>query len=261
MQWGQQQWGQQQWGGADLTPPALSNQSPAPGSTGNDPFTAISAQVTDLQLKATSVKFWVNGTLAWFSAAPTASWTGTRTAVANGYNYSFAPDEVMPLIAGLNTVRVYAEDDAGNVLDENWTFSCSAVSETAEVAEVAGELNTGLDLKLATDTHDLVLESYDLQLVAGVDEVAQHLLVNLRLFYGEWYLDDEAGMPYYRDFFIAAPRTRTIEAIFRQTILGDPDIESLTTFDMEHDRQTRKLDVEFEAVSSVGVVEVSSVFP
>jgi hypothetical protein len=243
------------------TAPQLQNETPAQGATDQSRHSTIGGDVFDVDgnLDASTVRFWVNNTLAWFIGIPTTGWSGSRTAITNGYSYSFTPDASMPLPAGINTARVYAEDTDGNVLDETWTFEVTVVEEAVDSADVAGEENTGIDLKL--NDHDVVVENYDLVLVAGVDEVAQHIEVGLKLFLGEWYLDENAGMPYYRDVFIANPKTRIVESVFRQEILSDNDIERIDAFELSINRATRKLDVEFECTSSVGVVNVESVFP
>ena len=64
-----------------------------------------------------------------------------------------------------------------------------------------------------------------------------------------------------RKTLINSPSSRVIEGLFRQAILGDPDVESLSSFALELDRAARHLDVSFVAVSSVGVVDVSTIFP
>ena len=62
------------------------------------------------------------------------------------------------------------------------------------------------DIALDTATGDLLLENFDLQLVEGRDQIAQNLMIRLRFILGEWFLDITAGIPYYDDFFIKAPR-------------------------------------------------------
>jgi len=116
------------------------------------------------------------------------------------------------------------------------------------------------DLKLDPATHDLVIEDYDLVGVGGVDEVAQHLRIALRMFMGEWYLDEAAGMPYWRDILISAPNIRAIEALFRREILSVPEVESLSAFNMVYDRSARQLTVTFSCVTSEGEVSSEEVF-
>ncbi len=116
------------------------------------------------------------------------------------------------------------------------------------------------DIALNATTHDLEISEYDLLGVGGVDEVAQHLRVALRLFQGEWYLDEFAGIPYYRDVLVSAPDVRYVESLFRREILSTPEVERLADFSMTYDRSARTLTATFEAVSSEGTVAASEVF-
>jgi len=118
-----------------------------------------------------------------------------------------------------------------------------------------------LDLKLAEATHDLDVEANDLALVVGVDEVTQRLRVRLKLFRGEWYLDENAGVPYYVNILTHSPKMSLIEAVFRKEILSSSEIEAITYWYMNYNRVTRQFTLDFKASSSEGEIEVSEVFP
>ena len=115
------------------------------------------------------------------------------------------------------------------------------------------------DLKLDS-SGDLDLQDYDLVGVGGIDEVQQHLTVGLRLFRGEWYLDEAAGVPYYRDVLVGAPNIRLVESLFRIEIMSTPEVERLNSFEMEYDRGARTLEVDFTCTTSEGEVSASAVF-
>ena len=117
-----------------------------------------------------------------------------------------------------------------------------------------------LDLALGTD-RDISVESDDLKLVAGVDLIAQRLIVGLRMFLGEWFLTPNDGMPWYQSVLINSPKSNVIEAMFRQHILADGDIESIRSLALTIDKRTRKLTADFEAVSGEGTVSVKDIFP
>jgi hypothetical protein len=248
-----------------MSAPELQNQSPAADSVGNAPGVSVSVDVVDDDgdLTASSVRVYINNTLALFGSTVLPGFAGAVIATTgpDGVTVTLAPaDEFEP---GEQVVRVVAVDDASNALDEQWVFVTAATAAVAESDDTAAEdteQQVGFDLYLDT-SHDLEVAEYDLRLVAGADEVAQHLVVGLRLFLGEWYLDEDAGVPYYRDVLIGAPNSRVIEGLFRQHLLADADVESLTSFLVSIDRATRSLDVTFVAASSVGVVDVAAVFP
>ena len=120
-----------------------------------------------------------------------------------------------------------------------------------------------VSLKIDSTTRDLVWDSAgtSLAMVAGIELVQQRLISGLRLFLGEWFLDETAGMAYYRDVLVNAPKTSIIEALFRRGILADPDIERIDSFAMSVDRRARKITVSFVAVSTYGVIAASEIFP
>lgn len=117
-----------------------------------------------------------------------------------------------------------------------------------------------LDFWLDADG-DIALDGDDLVLVAGVELVTQRIIVGLRLFLGEWFLEEEGGMPYWRDVLCDQPKSALVEAMFRRAILADEDIERIDEFTMTADKTYRRVTVDFRATSRWGVVNVSEVFP
>jgi hypothetical protein len=244
--------------GCTPSAPYVENAIPSSGAVENGlPLIGADVLDCDLDLIANTVKFWVNDTLVWSNGASLPGWTGQQTDLATGCRYLFSSTSVLQ--DGAYTIRLYAEDETGLSVDESWSFFVKADFANEEEARTA-DSTVGLDLKL--NTHDLTLsDDLDLALVAGVAEVAQHLLVGLKLFLGEWYLAEDDGIPYWQHILTNAPNTRVIEGLFRQDILTDQDIESLTSFVLELDRTTRKMDVDFVAVSKIGIIDVNAVFP
>lgn len=118
-----------------------------------------------------------------------------------------------------------------------------------------------LDLRLDATTDDIYLDGDDLALLTGVDLVKQRIIVGLRLFLGEWFLEESGGMAYWRDVLCDQPKSNLVEAMFRRAILADEDIERLDSFSMTTDTRYRSVSVEFSAVSSQGRIQVSEVFP
>lgn len=121
--------------------PVLQNQNPAPSSTGNRGDGPIYLEVYDANgdLKASTVEIWVNRVLAWSGSSAASGWTGTRGTIVDGHSYTLTSD--VPLPAGSTvTVRVYAEDDLGLVLDEAYAFD---VGIFLDGVELGGEFGGG----------------------------------------------------------------------------------------------------------------------
>jgi hypothetical protein len=108
------------------------------------------------------------------------------------------------------------------------------------------------DIKLDVNTGDLVFENGDLVLATGADAIAQHLKIRLRMFEGEWFLDPRQGLPYFRQILQKTPDVSSIGGIFRQAILETPGVESITRLDVELNRQTRALSINFTAKVDAG---------
>ena len=108
------------------------------------------------------------------------------------------------------------------------------------------------DLQLSTLDDDLDLAGEQLSIVNGDDAIVQHLLIRLRFFQREWFLDLRVGIPYYDAILIKNPDLIVIRSIFRQAILSTPGIQSLNSLTTSFDAAERKLTVEFEAVKDDG---------
>ena len=58
------------------------------------------------------------------------------------------------------------------------------------------------DLELNVQTHDLVIANGTVNLLNTEPKVARQALnINLLLFRGEWFLDLDAGIPYFQEIF------------------------------------------------------------
>ena len=101
------------------------------------------------------------------------------------------------------------------------------------------------DLLLDRETHDIVVRRYDLQLVRDVDLIAQNIKQRLWLFLGEWYLNRNAGVPYFQEILVKGPNQTRVESIFKATIVETRGVLDLLEFGLEYDPQRRRLSVNF----------------
>jgi len=118
-----------------------------------------------------------------------------------------------------------------------------------------------LDLRFTNEWDMQLTADGDPVLCAGVDLVRQRLIMGLKLFLGEYYLDISKGMPWYQYVLTDQPKTNVIEALFRAKILEDDEITKITSFSMSIEKPTRTLRVSFSAQSALGVINVSEIFP
>lgn len=109
--------------------------------------------------------------------------------------------------------------------------------------------------------NDIIITGTSFQLVEGASEVLQHVRTRLLFYYGEWFLDTEAGIPYLNEVFTKPTDLAKIESIFKASILSTEGIESLTEFSMEYEGGSqRKLVVSFSAETIYGQITKSEVF-
>jgi hypothetical protein len=88
------------------------------------------------------------------------------------------------------------------------------------------------DLLLDDDDWDLVLEDGDLVVNSGHDAVRQALYKRLRFFAGEWFADENIGIPYWDDVLVKKPNLPAIREIFRQQISATPGVASVDSISL-----------------------------
>lgn len=106
-----------------------------------------------------------------------------------------------------------------------------------------------IDLALNPTTGDLIIFDFDLQLVSGVDQIAQNLSIRLRFFFGEWYLNILVGIPYYQYFFIKDPNQIQVETFLKNEIAYTRGIQQITAFNSSFDGITRIFTATFSCIA------------
>lgn len=118
------------------------------------------------------------------------------------------------------------------------------------------------DLKLDPVTHELVVDTFDLVFLDGIDRVQQQIRIRLQFFKGEWFLDLDFGVPWFQDILgVKPPPITRAESAIREAILGVPDVASIERFSIDYLGSGRELQVSFRAKTTFGIVELAEVFP
>ena len=100
------------------------------------------------------------------------------------------------------------------------------------------------DLRL-TDDGDLAIVDDALSIVDGEEALRQHLLIRLRFFLGEWFLDSRLGVPYFDSVLVKNPNLVLVRGIIRQAILTTPGVDSIESFDFTYTNATRRMELNF----------------
>lgn len=111
---------------------------------------------------------------------------------------------------------------------------------------------------LLTDDHDLDTSRLDLALVEGAARVKQQLLIKLRLWRGEWFLDIDFGTPYLQEILGKQLTLSGAIAALRTSILEVEGVQKIDSFSYNFNRSARSLSVSFEASTPYGLIEVQT---
>lgn len=102
--------------------------------------------------------------------------------------------------------------------------------------------------------NDLIVEKGQFKLVKDGAEVVQHVRSRLLFYLAEWFLDVTAGTPWFQQIFIKPVNLANVESILKTRILSTPGVQELVNFSLDYDNITRRLTVDFEAVTTFGEI-------
>lgn len=109
------------------------------------------------------------------------------------------------------------------------------------------------DLELDVDG-DLVVDT-DVHFTSGLQAVTQEIMIRLKTFRGEWFLDLDEGVPYYQDLLGQKYNEVKARTAFRNEIQKAPYVTKVISLEVSFDRATRELRVSFKAQTIFGVTE------
>lgn len=114
--------------------------------------------------------------------------------------------------------------------------------------------------ELAMDpiTGDLAFPPY---IVRGPDAVLQKIRQRFKFFRGEWFLDQNLGVPYLQSIFVKGPNRVLIDAIFNEVLSGTPGVASVASFSSSLDLPSRTLTVNFQLTLVDGTTVVAQAEP
>ena len=85
---------------------------------------------------------------------------------------------------------------------------------------------------LLNSNHDLSIKNGKLRIVYGADEVKQRILVALRHYYQEYFLDVPDGVPWY-EVILGSKDKKTAELIIRRKILEVPGVVGIASLNVQ----------------------------
>jgi|JFJP01.1.fsa_nt_gi hypothetical protein len=101
--------------------------------------------------------------------------------------------------------------------------------------------------------NDMNLNS-DLKMVSGVELTRQNIWLKLATFKGEYFLNTEIGIDYFKNVLIKNPSLASLTAFFRNEIQSVKGVKTVSTIQLSLDKKTRTLSVFFEVISNTNDV-------
>lgn len=109
------------------------------------------------------------------------------------------------------------------------------------------------DLAMDMATGDLVLRDGDVLLIDNAERVAQQILITLRFWLGEWFLDTKDGIPYLEYVLVKSPNLLHIRQIFTEA-MEKVDGVRVEKMNLVFDVKNRSLHVEYEVSTDYGLI-------
>lgn len=127
------------------------------------------------------------------------------------------------------------------------------VAEIRDNRSKEGDL-LAYDIALNIASNDLVIKNNDLILIDNTERVAQQVLITLRFWLGEWFLDTRQGVPYLEYVLVKNPNMNHIRQILAEKIQNVEGVNNIVSLDFDFRRITRELYVDFEIDTDYGLV-------
>jgi hypothetical protein len=111
------------------------------------------------------------------------------------------------------------------------------------------------DIALDADG-DILLDEEGLHFISGIEAVAQAIRFRLLMFRGEWFLNQDIGVPYFEELIGDASKQAGVKsrarAAFAAAILDAPGVTSILQLDVDINSATRRMTVTWQARATFG---------
>lgn len=120
-------------------------------------------------------------------------------------------------------------------------------------------INDPRDLLLGDD-NDLVVTT-DLAFTRGAGAIAQSCRIALQMFAGEWFLDLDAGIPYWDSILAQKPgvAVQAARIAFRSELAAVDGVVDITELDVTFDGPTRTMTITWQVLTQFGETPADSI--
>lgn len=111
------------------------------------------------------------------------------------------------------------------------------------------------------DNWDLLFMENDMRFVHGINYVGQKVKIRLQWFLGEWFLNEDIGLPYFQEILIKNPNRLSIVNMIKRVIMDTEGIESIESFSADFiEGERRKFKIETVMKTNYGRLSLDEIF-
>ena len=106
------------------------------------------------------------------------------------------------------------------------------------------------DIKLDLTTGDIIIVSGQVLLITdSVSALRQRLQIRLSTFKGEWFLNSNAGLPYFQEIFVKSSTKELVDNLVRSFILKTSGVARIKNFSSVVNRTSRSYSLTFTVIT------------
>ena len=105
---------------------------------------------------------------------------------------------------------------------------------------------------------DLVVEDNNLAKISDVDELRQRILLTLKINKGEWFLNQNLGVPWIETLREPDAKDK-IQREVAKVLTSFDEVQEITRLETEYSGEDRKLELEFELATDLGNMQFEEV--
>lgn len=140
----------------------------------------------------------------------------------------------------------------GGVVSDPVITSSPSASPPPDVPTATLATARKRDLAFDFKTGKFVLSKGDFTFTSDLEAIRQAVQIRCQTFLGEWFLDLDAGIPYFQNVFVKSPNVAAIRQVFKSKIESVPGVLEVTKLDLDYNRSTRQLRIDFAANTDFG---------
>lgn len=109
--------------------------------------------------------------------------------------------------------------------------------------------------RLNIATHDMTFGQGLASYAFDEESIGQNVKTRLLLIMGEWFLDDDAGLPYLPEIVKEPANADLAESLIKRCILGTLGVSKIAEFSLNLDHETRILSITATVQTTLGTIK------